>query len=257
MQNGRQLKAIIIGQPDYSATAYMFVTYITILSKKWKDSSTSMAGIVRHKLSLWFSKLSVFLMTNSINFESSAFLSKFFLFVKPCSAFIEMTWWFWNLHRVYSESMFPQVMLSYFVTPFLLTVMNSNYLYYTVHSCQFSATLQGVTLAILQMMYVKLKHIFSVILDTCCWKILMTKTCDFFYQKIVLLVQRWEQVVFWITYSFICWIKINGPVVFSLGFRRDNMENLFQQLIGFIETWTFHVNIFCLVVNAILWANEL
>jgi len=30
------------------------------------------------------------------------------------------------------------------------------------------------------------------------------------------------------------------------------MENLFQQLIGFIETWTFHVNIFCLVVNAIL-----
>jgi len=62
--------------------------------------------------------------------------------------------------------MFPQVMLSYFVTPLLLTVMNSNYLYCAVHSCQFSATLQGVTLAILQMMYLKVKHIFSVILDT-------------------------------------------------------------------------------------------
>jgi len=34
VQNGRQLKVIIIGQPDYSTTAYMFVTYITILSKK-------------------------------------------------------------------------------------------------------------------------------------------------------------------------------------------------------------------------------
>jgi len=35
------------------------------------------------------------------------------------------------------------------------------------------------------------------------------------------------------------------------------MENLFQQLTGFIETWSFHVNVFCVVVNAILCANEL
>jgi len=33
VQNGRQLKAIIIGQPDYSATAYMFVNTLLYLVK--------------------------------------------------------------------------------------------------------------------------------------------------------------------------------------------------------------------------------